>query len=133
MIITRQAKGAPLTNNEIDGNFEELDEQKLELSVVTIASTNILVPASYDTQLNVYALAEALYVDTPLGIPVASHRMIFRIRDDGTPRALSWSAAYRSLMPPMPSTTVANKLMYIGFTYNADEALWDLLSMVQQS
>jgi len=133
MIVTRSTKGSPLTNAELDNNFEELDETKLEMSVVTITSTPTLVPASYDTQINILALSEDLYVDTPIGIPVSSHRMIIRIRDDGTPRAITWSSAYRALAPPLPSTTTANKLLYVGFSYNGVELLWDMLSAVQQT
>lgn len=55
--------------------------------------------------------------------------MIIRITSDSTARALTWDAIYRASPDlSLPSTTVANKTMYLKFMYNAVASKWDLLA-----
>jgi hypothetical protein len=69
------------------------------------------------------ALAEAAAFGAPTGTPVNSQKLLIRIKDNGTGRALTWDAAYVAGGTALPSTTVASKILTIGFIYNTDNAL----------
>jgi hypothetical protein len=63
--------------------------------------------------------------------PGDGQTLMMRIKDSGTARALVWNAAYRASGDlTLPTTTTANKLMYLGFVYNAADAKWDFVSLI---
>jgi hypothetical protein len=132
-IITRVGKGAPLTNAEMDQNFQNLDENKLEHSVGTVVSASSIVFASNNTQFNVTALAVDASLDVPSGTPVDGWKVVLRIKDDGTPRALSYNAIYRAVNVTLPTTTIAGKLLYMGLMYNAGVTKWDMIAVAQEA
>jgi hypothetical protein len=83
-------------------------------------------------QLNVTALSTSATINNPTGgTAVDGARFIYRIKDNGTARALSFVAALRfSADLPAPTTTTVNKTMYIGIIYNAADSKWDVVSIV---
>jgi len=50
-IVTRSGKGSPLTHNEMDGNFTNLNTDKLELSDLAPYETIANAAATYATQV----------------------------------------------------------------------------------
>jgi hypothetical protein len=131
-IITRQGKGSPLTNTEVDNNFLNLDTDKLELVVNGITSGATITPSSTDTQYNVTALAVSATFAAPSGSPSAGRKLLIRIKDNGSAQGLSWNAIYREAGATLPTTTVAGKVMYLGFVYNATDVKWDHIASVTQ-
>lgn len=66
-IVTRADKGSPLTNNEVDANFTNLNSAKLEtsnnlsdVSSTPTARTNLDVPSNAEAQNMAIAMAIAL-------------------------------------------------------------------------
>ena len=101
------------------------------------ASTATLTPdiSAYD-QYNLTAQAVALAIAAPTGTPVDGNRLVIRLLDNGTGRALTWtttSGGYRVVGVVLPTTTVASKALYIGCVYNSTAAYWDVLSIAQQA
>lgn len=94
----------------------------------TTASTASLTPNAdtYDFY-TVTALAAAITVNEPSGTPVNGQRLIFRLLDDGTARAITWNAAYRAVGVDLPTTTVISKTVYIGALYNSADSKWDVI------
>jgi|PlaIllAssembly_1097288.scaffolds.fasta_scaffold684929_2 hypothetical protein len=131
-VTTRAGKGAPLTNAEIDQNFIDLVNNKLELIVNGTTSGATITPASSDSQYNVTALAVNATVEAPSGTPVHGHKLLLRIKDDGTARTLAWNAIFRELIA-LPTTTVAGKVLYVGFTYNDTDSKWDVIAVTQET
>jgi hypothetical protein len=129
MIVTRASKGAPLTNAEMDANFTHLDTTKVGYNVATIATTASLTIAAGVTQQNVTALAATMTINAPTGTPVDSQKLILRIKDNGTSRTLNWNAIWRNLTGPHITTTIANKVIYFGAMYNADNLTWDITAV----
>ena len=129
-ITTRAGKGSPLTNSEIDGNFTNLNQDKLEIIVSTTASAASLTPAATDTQYSVTALAVDANVAAPSGTPVNSKKLIIRIKDDGTSRTLSWNAIYRVIGVTLPLSTTVGKTIYVGCVYNSADTKWDVIASV---
>lgn len=86
----------------------------------------------YD-QHNVTALAVAGTVPTPTGTPFDAQKIILRIKDNGTARALTWSGIFRAVGNSLPTTTVLSKIIYLGFVYNSTETKWDLIAKAQEA
>lgn len=77
----------------------------------------------------VSALAGALTIGAPSGTPTDGQRLMVRIRDDGTSRALTWNAAYTAFNPgDLPSATVVGKTMLFEFVWDANLSKWELLA-----
>jgi hypothetical protein len=75
------------------------------------------------------AQAQALTIAAPTGTPVNGQRLIIRIKDNGTARALTWNAIFRVIGVTLPTTTVISKLHYIGCVYNSDTPKWDVVAV----
>jgi len=62
------------------------------------------------------------------GTPVNGQKLIIRIKDDGTARAITWGASFASRGATLPTTTVLSKTQYSGFIYNSTASTWDLVA-----
>lgn len=78
------------------------------------------------------ALTTAIGVGPPIGAPTTGRTLVFRFKDDGTGRAITWDAIYRNMGTTLPTTTVANKITYCNFIYNSTDSKWDLLQVNQE-
>ena len=132
-ITTRQGKGSPLTNTEVDNNFTNLDTDKLELVVTSVASSATLTPDAGDTQYNVTALATNATFAIPSGTPSHGQKILIRVKDDGTSRTLSWNAIYRTLGVTLPTATTISKTLYVGIVYNSTDTKWDVIATAEES
>lgn len=83
-------------------------------------------------QWNITALAVADAIAAPTGTPTDGQKLLFRIKDNGTARALTWNAIYRAMGTPLPTTTVLSKTLYCLFIYNSADTKWDLISAAQE-
>ena len=64
-IVTRAGKGTPLTNAEVDANFTNLNDDKLE---ATANLSDVTSVAMARTNLNVYSVQEAQEYATAMAI-----------------------------------------------------------------
>jgi len=80
------------------------------------------------------ALAEAITSMTTnlSGTPVNGQKLIIRIKDNGTARAITWGASFASRGATLPTTTVLSKYLYVGFIYNSTAAVWDCVSVANE-
>lgn len=77
------------------------------------------------------AQAEAAAFGAPTGTPVNGQKLLIRILDNGTVRALSWNSGaggYIARGQALPTTTVAGKYLYVGFVYNSVASKWDCVA-----
>jgi len=101
--------------------------------VVTVASSATPTPNGDTTdQYEITALAVAATIGAPTGTPVDGQKLTIRILDDGTPQTLAWNAIYEVIGTTLPTTTVANKYIYVGCIYNAQSSKWDVVSVASQ-
>ncbi len=110
-----------------------VDYKRLNPTTTTTASTATLTPdISAGDTFTITAQAAALSVANPTGTPVNGQKMIIRIKDNGTARAITWSGTqYRASSDlALPTTTVINKTMYLGFIWNSTDSKWDLLAFL---
>lgn len=90
----------------------------------------------YDTFL-LTALGNSVTFSAPAGTPVNGQKLIIRIKDNGSSRVITFtgagSNAFRGIGLTLPTTTVLNKVLYVGCIYNADDAYWDVIATAQQA
>jgi hypothetical protein len=99
-------------------------------SVVTAAT---VTPVAGNEEVVITAQDGALTIANPTGTWYQGQDLIIRIKDDGTGRAITWDSDYRAIGVTLPTTTVANKLTYVGIIYNSTDSKWDVLGVSQEA
>jgi hypothetical protein len=91
---------------------------------------------SYDQQ-SFSALANALTINADAGTPTDGQKAVFRFKDDGTARALTWTTgtakSFRAIGVILPTTTVLGKTVYVGCIYNVLDSRWDAVAVAQEA
>jgi hypothetical protein len=117
-----EAGVATLTNKRIQPRF------------VTAATATTLTPDVSVGDIYAYtALASALTINAPTGTPTNGEKLIFRLLDNGTGRALTWNATFTIIGVTLPTTTTASKTTYVGCIYNANNTRWDVIAVTTQA
>jgi len=111
--------------------------KRIEPRVVTAASyttdTGTSLSVATADVFQVTAQAGALKLNNPGGTAVAGQKLIVRIKDDGTARALTYDTEFRAMGNALPATTVLSKTLYMGFIYNLTDSKWDLIAVAQET
>ena len=100
----------------------------------TIATGATLTPNvdEYE-QETITALSSALTINAPTGTPTNGMKLVLRITDDGTARGLTWNAIFRIIGTTLPTTTTANKTIYVGLIYNTTATTWDVVAVKEEA
>ena len=110
-----------------------LTSKRLDPRVTSASSASTVTPDVSTTDIIAFtALAEGLTINEPIGTPVNGNKLIFRILDNGTTRALTWNATYTVIGVTLPTDTIANKTVYVGCIYNSSASRWDVVSVITQ-
>ena len=113
---------------------QTLTNKRVTPRVGTVASGATITPtADLSDVYTVTALAAAATIAAPSGTPTNGQRLLLRIKDNGTARALTWNATYRVIGVTLPTTTVANKTIYVGCIYNSADSVWDVVAETEQA
>lgn len=67
------------------------------------------------------------------GSPTNFQKLIFRIKDDSTPRAITWGASFAAKGVALPTTTVSSKLLTVGFIYDSVAGSWGCVAKAQEA
>jgi len=117
-----EAGVATLTNKRIQPRF------------VTAATATTLTPDVSVGDIYAYtALASALTINAPTGTPTNGEKLMFRLLDNGTSRALTWNATYTVIGVTLPTATTISKTTYVGCIYNANNTRWDVIAVTTQA
>ena len=110
-----------------------LTNKRIDPRTSSTASTATLTPdiSSYD-QYNLTAQAAPLTVAAPTGTPVDGNKLLIRILDNGTARAITWNATYTVIGTTLPTTTTLSKMTYVGCIYNSTNTRWDVVAVTTQ-
>ena len=110
-------------------------------NATAVSTASVASPLAWDSsayaQYALTALANALTINADANAaPVDGQRMTFRIKDNGTARALTWTTgsakSFRVIGTTLPTTTVVNKIVYVGCIYNAADSRWDVIAVAQE-
>ena len=106
------------------------------------SAANVTSPLAWDStsydEYAITALANALTINADANAsPADGQKMLFRFKDNGTARALTWTTgstnSFRVVGVTLPTTTVASKLVYVGCIYNAADSRWDAVAVSQEA
>lgn len=102
--------------------------------VGTIASSATPTPSWDDHDVyTITALAVAAELQNPSGTPTNGQGLVIRIKDNGTARALTYDTQYRAIGVDLPTTTVANKTIYLGGVWNSADSKLDIVAVAQEA
>lgn len=104
-------------------------------NTVTSSATPTIVTATTD-EFTITALAAAITSMTTnlntTGI-VNGQKLIIRIKDNGTARAITWGTSFASRGAILPVITVLGKYLYVGLIWNSTTTTFDCVSVVQET
>lgn len=98
----------------------------------TETATTLTPNIDENQQESVNDLATALTIAAPTGTASTGMKLILRIADNGTARALTFNAIYRAIGVTLPTTTTANKILYIGLIYSEQGTKWDVVAIKEE-
>jgi len=99
----------------------------------TASAATLTINVDTHDQAHITAQAAALTVAAPTGTAVDGRKVIVRVKDDGTARAITWNAVFRAVGVTLPTTTTASKTLYVGATYNAADSKWDVIAVGKEA
>ena len=113
---------------------ETLTNKRIDPRVTSAASASTLTPDISASDVYAYtALAAGLTINAPTGTPVDGDKLMFRLLDNGTSRALTWNATYTVIGVTLPTATTISKTTYVGCIYNANNTRWDVIAVTTQA
>jgi hypothetical protein len=113
---------------------QTLSNKRIDPRNVVAASASSVTPDVSVGDIYAFtALAAALTINAPIGTPTDGDKLIFRILDNGTARALTWNATYTVIGVTLPTTTTISKTTYVGCIYNANNTRWDVIAVTTQA
>lgn len=110
-----------------------LTNKRITQRVVAVASSATPVVNSDDTDIaEIASLAVAVtsMSSSLTGTPTNGQKLLFRIKDNGSARAITWGAAFEAVGVALPTTTVASKRMTVGFIYDTTTSKWGCVAVV---
>jgi len=67
------------------------------------------------------------------GTPTNFQKLIIRILDNGTGRAITWGASFEDNGVALPTTTTASKLLTVGFIYDTASSKWGCVAVADET
>mgnify|MGYP003797157861 CR=1 FL=1 len=129
-----------LTGNDeftFNAHTQTLTNKRINPRLVTAASyttdTGTSLNIANCDQFEITAQAGALKFNNPGGTPVGGQKLIIRIKDNGTARALTYDTQFRAIGVTLPATTIASKTLYMGFIWNNTDSKWDCVAISQEA
>lgn len=102
-------------------------------NVQSVTSAATVTPVNTNNLVVITAQAAALTLANPTGTWVQGQSLMIRIKDNGTARALTFDTNYRAIGVTLPTTTVINKITYLGIIYNSTDGKWDVIGVTTQA
>lgn len=100
---------------------------------LTTTGTSVTLDCTNTDVLAITALASGVTINQPAGTPSNAQGALYRIKDNGTARAITWNGIFRPIGLSLPTTTVASKTFYIAVRYNSQDNKWDVLSVAREA
>jgi hypothetical protein len=111
-----------------------LTNKRVTPRVTTITSSATPTVNTDNTDIvDITALAAAITSMTTnlTGTPTIGDVLVFQIKDNGTARAITWGASFTAKGVALPTTTVINKLLTVGFLWNGSN--WGCVGSAQET
>lgn len=128
---TENSTGGTLFNVRNDGVIEVYGT--ITPRIQSVISSATVTPTNLNDEVVITAQAVGLTLANPTGTPVQGQSMIIRIKDNGTAQTIAYDTQYVAIGVTLPTTTVINKLVYLGLIYNFEDTKWDVIGVSQQA
>lgn len=127
LVISEDAGGGSYTTKSITGAYirDPRVQSVTSSATVTATSTNDLV--------KITAQAAGLTLDNPTGTFAEGQALIYRIKDNGTARSITFGAKFRALGVTLPTTTTISKTTYVGCIYNSTDDKFDVIASLTEA
>lgn len=127
LMVISEVSGATYVTKSVTGaNIRDPRVQSVaSAATVTATSTNDLV--------KITAQAAALTLANPTGTFAEGQALIFRIKDNGTARAITFGANFRAVGVTLPTTTTISKTTYVGCIYNSTDTKFDVIASLTEA
>lgn len=99
----------------------------------SLVSSATVTPTNLNDEVVITAQAVGLTLANPTGTAVQGQSMIIRIKDNGTAQTIAYDTQYRAIGVTLPTTTVINKIVYLGLIYNSTDVKWDCIGVSQEA
>lgn len=134
--LTRSAAGVLAVEGVVIPSISStntLTNKRITARVWTAASdaTPDINSDDYDA-VTITALATAITDVNVTGTPTNFQKLIFRIKDDGTARAITWGSDFEAKGVALPTTTVISKVLTVGFIYDSVTSKWGCVASAQE-
>lgn len=67
------------------------------------------------------------------GTPNNFDELVIRFKDDGTARSITWGSSFEAKGASLPTTTVINKVLTVGFIYDSVTSKWGCVAVAQEA
>lgn len=67
------------------------------------------------------------------GTPTNFQKLIIRILDNGTARAITWGASFQDSGVALPTTTTISKILTVGFIYDTATSKWGCVAVADET
>lgn len=129
--------GALTTSMYADGSITKAKlaaDAKIQVRTNVQASPSTLTADTDNYEIQaVTNLNTSMTIANPTGTPVNGQGLMYRIKDNGTARSLSYGSSFRAIGVTLPTATTANKTLYINARWNAEAAKWDVLGVGREA
>lgn len=102
------------------------------LSITSSATPTINTDNCDSVDITALATAITSMTSGLTGTPTNFQKLIIRIKDNGTARAITWGASFASRGATLPTTTVLGKVTTIGLIYNTTTSIWGCVAVAQE-
>lgn len=124
-------------NVTVGGNLTPSKGIVPRVTSTTSGSSVTVDPSAADEYVWTALAATLTFNASTTGSPTNGVKLIFRIKDNGTPQTLTWTTtgagSFRAVGVTLPTTTTASKVTYVGCIYNSTESYWDVVAVVTQA
>jgi len=117
-------------------SINNLTNKRITLRVTTITSSSTpTINTDNCDAVTITALAAAItsFTTNLTGSPNNFDKLMFRIKDNGTARAITWGASFEAKGVALPTTTVINKNLTVGFIYESLTSKWGCVASSQEA
>ncbi len=109
---TKNAATVTLTNKRITARVQSVSD-----------AATVTPNADSDDCVDITAIAQAFTIANPSGTPTNFQKLIIRILDNSTARAITWGNGYAAGGAALPSTTTLGKITTVGLIYDTANSL----------
>jgi hypothetical protein len=124
VVSTLNAVTATLTNKRITPRIT---------TIVSSATPTINTDNCDCVTITAQAAAITSMTTNLSGTPTNFQKLIIRIKDDGTARAITWGASFEAKGVALPTTTVISKVLTVGFLYDTVTSKWGCVASAQEA